>query len=124
MQQADTAIVDAYVRHVTQQVAFGPGPELSSTAQSVARALISGRWPADAEWSALRSEYGWARLMAGSQRPGLIGVEESAQLLNYHTDFTACRRLETLICWGETSPADIVYAARAAAVVVPLTVRT
>jgi hypothetical protein len=44
--------------------------------------LISGRWPSEAEWSALRSEYDWARLMAGSQRPGLIGVEEPTQLLN------------------------------------------
>ena len=106
---------------VTQQVAFGAGPELSPTAQSVARTLISGRWPSEAEWSALRSEYDWARLMAGSQRPGLIGVEEPTQLLNYQTDFTICRRLETLVCWEDTTPADIVYTARAAGVVLPLT---
>jgi hypothetical protein len=82
--------------------------------------LISGRWPSEAEWTALRSEYDWARLMAGSQRPGLIGVEEPTQLLNYETDFTTCRRLETLVCWDDTTPGDIVYAARAAGVVLPL----
>jgi hypothetical protein len=121
LQLADRAVVDAYVRQLTQQVAFGSGPELSPTAQSVARALISGRWPFEAEWAALRSEYDWARLMAGSQRPGLIGVEEPTQLLNYQTDFTMCRRLETLVCWDDTAPADIVYAARAAGAGLPLT---
>jgi hypothetical protein len=121
LQLADRAQVDAYVRQVTQQVAFGAGPELSPTAQSVARTVISERWPSEAEWSALRSEYDWARLMAGSQRPGLIGVEEPTQLLNYQTDFTTCRRLETLVCWEDAAPADIVYAARAAGVVLPLT---
>jgi hypothetical protein len=121
LQLADRAVVDAYVRQLTQQVAFGAGPELSATSQAVARTLISGRWPSEAEWSALRSEYDWARLMAGSQRPGLIGVEDPTQLLNYQTDFTMCRRLETLVCWEDTTPADIVYAARAAGVVLPLT---
>jgi hypothetical protein len=121
LQLADQAVVDGYVRQLTQQVAFGAGPELSPTAQSVARTLISGRWPSDAEWAALRSEYDWARLMAGSQRPGLIGVEEPTQLLNYQTDFRTCRRLETLVCWDDTTPADIVYAARAAGIVLPLT---
>jgi hypothetical protein len=120
LQLADRAVVDAYVRQLTQQVAFGPGPQLSPSAQSVARTLISGRWPSEAEWSALRSEYDWARLMAGSQRPGLIGVEEPTQLLNYQTDFTTCRRLETLVCWDDTTSGDIVYAARAAGVVLPL----
>jgi hypothetical protein len=121
LQLADRAVVEAYVRQLTQQVAFGAGPELSPTAQSVARTLISGRWPSEAEWSALRSEYDWARLMAGSQRPGLIGVEEPTQLLNYQADFTMCRRLETLVCWDDTTPADIVYAARVAGIVLPLT---
>jgi hypothetical protein len=120
LQQADRAVVDSYVRQLTQQVAFGDGPELSATAQSIAKSLISGRWPTDAEWAALRSEYDWARLMAGSQRPGLIGVEEPTQLLNYQADFVMCRRLETLVCWQDNGPADVVYAARAAGVVLPL----
>jgi hypothetical protein len=59
--------------------------------------------------------------MAGSQRPGLIGVEDPTQLLNYQTDFTMCRRLETLVCWEDATPADIVYAARTAGIVLPLT---
>jgi len=62
--------------------------------------------------------------MAGSQRPGLIGVEEPMQLLNYQTDFNTCRRLETLVCWDDTTPADIVYAARAAGVIAPLSVQS
>lgn len=124
LQQADPAVVDGYKRQVTQQVAFGAGPELSPTAQSVAKALISGRWPSDGEWAALRKEYDWARLMAGSQRPGLTGIEEPTQLLNYQTDFTMCRRLETLVCWQDNAPADIVYAARSAGVVLPLNSRT
>ncbi len=117
---AEKSVVDAYARQVTQEVAFSGGPELSLTAQSVARALISGRWPSDAEWSALRTEYDSARLMAGSQHPGLIGIEEGVQLLTYHGDFLLCRRIETLLCWDDAGPADVVYAARAAGVVLPL----
>jgi hypothetical protein len=117
---ADQAVVDGYVRHVTQQVAFGGRLELSSSAQSVARTLISGRWPSEAEWRALRTEYDTARLMAGSQHPGLIGIEEAAQLVTYQSDFLLCRRIETLLCWDDADPADVVYAARAAGVVVPL----
>ena len=78
---AEQPVVDAYVRQVTEQVAFNAGPELSSTAQSVARTLLSGRWPSEAEWSGLRTEYDSARMMAGSQHPGLVGIEEPAQLL-------------------------------------------
>ncbi len=68
---------------------------------------------------ALLTEYESARLMAGSQRPGLMGVEQPAQLVTYQGDFVYCRRLETLLCWESGNPADIVYAARAAALVVP-----
>ena len=50
---ADRHEVDAYVRQLTQQAAFNAGPELSLTAQSVARALVAGRWPEEAEWNAL-----------------------------------------------------------------------
>ena len=54
--------------------------------------------------------------MAGSQRPGLIVVEKPAQLVTYQGDFVHCCRLETLLCWQNRTPADMVYAARAAGV--------
>ena len=118
---ADRHEVDAYVRQLTQQAAFNAGPELSLTAQSVARALVAGRWPEEAEWNALRTEYDSVRLMAGSQHPGLLGFEEPAQLLTYQTDFALCHRIETLLCWDDRAPADIAYAARAAGVIAVFT---
>ena len=118
---ADQHEVDAYVRQLTQQAAFNAGPELSLTAQSVARALVAGRWPEEAEWNALRTEYDSVRLMAGSQHPGLLGFEEPAQLLTYQTDFALCRRIETLLCWDDGAPADVAYAARAAGVIAAFT---
>jgi len=118
---ADQHEVDAYVRQLTQQAAFNTGPELSLTAQSVARALVAGRWPEEAEWNALRTEYDSVRLMAGSQHPGLLGFEEPAQLLTYQTDFALCRRIETLLCWDDGAPADVAYAARAAGVIAAFT---
>jgi hypothetical protein len=119
---AERPAVDAYVRQITQQVAFNAGPELSATAQSVARTLLSARWPSEAEWKALRAEYDSARLMAGSQHPGLMGIEESTQLLTYRSDFASCRRIETLLCWDNGSAADIAYAARAVGVIAAVTV--
>lgn len=116
LERADQDAAEAYARQMTQAAVFGPGPELSSLAQSVARALISSRWPSADEWAALRSEYDMERLMAGSQRPGLTGVEEPAQLVAYVKDFVHCRRLETLLCWEANSPADVVYAAAMAGV--------
>lgn len=119
---ADSAVVDAYVRHVVGQAVFNAGPELSAAAQTVARGIISGRWPADAEWAALRQEYCSAALMAGSQRPGITGLEDKHQLLIYQQDFAVCRRLETVVCWEHDSPADVVYAAWQAGVRVPFDV--
>jgi len=116
LERADQDAAEAYARQMTQAAVFGPGPELSSLAQSVARALISSRWPSADEWAALRSEYDMERLMAGSQRPGLTGMEEPAQLVAYVKDFVHCRRLETLLCWEANSPADVVYAAAMAGV--------
>lgn len=116
LERADQDAAEAYARQMTQAAVFGPGPELSSLAQSVARALISSRWPSAEEWAALRSEYDMERLMAGSQRPGLTGMEEPAQLVAYVKDFVHCRRLETLLCWEANSPADVVYAAAMAGV--------
>lgn len=115
----DPGAVDAYVRHVTGQAVFNCGPELSPAAQSVARAVVAGRWPAPGEWSALRDEYSSARLMAGSQRPGVIGIEDPQQLMAYQRDFAECRRLEVLTCWETGTPADVVYAAWCAGVPTP-----
>lgn len=116
LEKANPDVAEAYARQLTQEAAFGPGPELSSLAQSVARTLVSSRWPSAEEWAALRSEYEMERLMAGSQRPGLTGMEEPAQLMAYVKDFVHCRRLETLLCWEANSPADVVYAAAMAGV--------
>lgn len=115
----DPGAVDAYVRHVTQQAVFNCGPELSPAAQAVARAVVAGRWPAPGEWSALRDEYSSVRLMAGSQRPGVIGIEDPQQLVAYQRDFAECRRLEVLTCWESGTPADVVYAAWCAGVPTP-----
>jgi hypothetical protein len=54
--------------------------------------------------------------MAGSQRPGLQGIEEPDLLVGYVRDFVRCRRLETLLCWEDATPADVVYAAAMAGV--------
>jgi hypothetical protein len=115
LDRAEQDVAEAYVRQLTQEAAFS-GPELSSVAQSVARGLISSRWPSSEEWAALRSEYEKERLMAGSQRPGLQGYEQPEQLVGYVQDFLHCRRLETLLCWEDGTRADIVYAAAMAGV--------
>jgi hypothetical protein len=119
MGRAETAAVDAYCRELTAQAAFHAGPELSPTAQAVARELVSGRWPAGELWAALCSEFNFAQMMAGAQRPGLIGVEDREQMLRYHAEFLTCRRMETLLAWDCGKPADVVYAARAAGVALP-----
>lgn len=119
MSRAESAVVDAYCRELTARAAFHAGPELSATAQAVARDLVSGRWPSAEVWQALRTEFSTVQVMAGSQRPGLIGVEDPAQMLRYHGEYVTCRRLETLLAWDSGQPADIVYAARAAGVVLP-----
>jgi hypothetical protein len=120
MQRADEETVRRYALAVTQEAAFNAGPELPAIAESVARELISQRWPSDADWSALSSEYEMAMLMASSQRPGLFGVEDPGQLLSYQGEYTMCRRMETLLAWRGGAPADVVYAARCAGVSVPL----
>jgi hypothetical protein len=115
LERAEQHVAEGYARQLTQESAFG-GPELSSVAQSVARGLISSRWPSNEEWAALRTEYEMERLMAGSQRPGLQGIEEPDLLVGYVRDFVHCRRLETLLCWQDGTPADVVYAAATAGV--------
>lgn len=51
LDRAEQHVAEAYARQLTQEAAFS-GPELSSVAQSVARGLISSRWPSSEEWSA------------------------------------------------------------------------
>lgn len=118
---APSEVVAAYARQVTSQAAFtATGPELSPVAQAVARAVVSGKWPKEDEWSALRQEYTSAWLMAGSQRPGLDGISDPRQVITYLQDFAVCRRLEMLVCWENDTPADVVYAAWQAGVRLPL----
>jgi hypothetical protein len=92
---------------------------MSTAATSVARAVIAGQWPSEREWAELAAQYENDRLMAGAQRPGLMGVEEPHQLVRYQHDFAQCRRLETLLCWQSGDVADVVYAAITAGVSAP-----
>ena len=118
MDRAVPVDAEAYARQMTQQVVFS-GLEMSPAAQSVARAVVAHRWPAAEEWARLRAEYESARLMAGSQRPGLLGIEEPVQRAAYQRDFIECRRAETLLCWQSGNPADVVYAAITSGVAAP-----
>ena len=108
--QRDADEAERYARQLTQQVVFS-GPEMSTAAMSVARAIIAEQWPSEREWADLTAQYETDLLMAGAQRPGLMGVEEPQQLVSYQRVFTECRRLETLLCWQNGDLADVVYAA-------------
>lgn len=108
--QRDADEAERYARQLTQQVVFS-GPEMSTAAMSVARSIIAAQWPTEREWEDLSAQYEMDRLMAGSQRPGLMGVEEPHQLAAYQHDFAQCRRMETLLCWQNGDLADVVYAA-------------
>jgi hypothetical protein len=116
--RAAPAEAEGWARQVTQQVVFS-GPGMSPIAQSVGRAVAARRWPPAEEWAVLRAEYESARLMAGSQRPGLMGIEEPLQRAAYHRDFVECRRAETLLGWENSDLADVVYAAILSGLVAP-----
>ncbi|WP_457142360.1 hypothetical protein [Mycobacterium sp. URHB0021] len=116
--QRDPDEAERYARQLTQQVVFS-GTEMSPAAMSVARLIIANQWPSEREWEDLNAHYELDRLMAGSQRPGLMGVEEPQQLAAYQHDFAQCRRLETLLCWQSGNIADVVYAAITAGVNAP-----
>ena len=116
--QRDPDEAERYARQLTQQVVFS-GPEMSTAAMSVARAVIAGQWPSEREWAELTAQYETDLLMSGAQRPGLMGVEEPQQLASYQRVFTECRRLETLWCWQNGDLADVVYAAITAGVSAP-----
>lgn len=124
VQRSDESMVDSYVLSVTQEAVFNAGPELPGIAESVGREILSRRWPTEADWSALESEYEGAVLMASAQRPGLFGVEDPMQLLTYQAEFIQCRRMETLMAWRRGTPADVIYAARTAGVMLPISVAT
>ena len=115
---ADEDAAEAYARYLIQHAVFGD-PEMSSTAQAVGRLVVGRQWPTEAQWDALQAEYTDANLMTGSQRPGLLGVEEPHQLMTYRKKFQRCRRVETLLCWREESPADVAYAAAMAGIATP-----
>lgn len=114
--RGDPAVVDHYCCQLARQVVF-EGPHLSDLSETVAQTMfVSGRWPSVRDWRALRSEYAQALVKAASRRPGLLDVEDPAQLIAYRRDFVQCRRLETLLCLGTETLADVAYAARAAGV--------
>ncbi|MGY4647675.1 chemotaxis protein [Mycobacterium sp. URHB0021] len=115
---ADVDAAETYARYLIQHAVFG-GPDLSAAAQSVARQVLGRQWPSAAQWDALQAEYTTDSLMAGSQRPGLRGVEEPHQLVTYREEFQRCRRVETLLCWRDESPADVAYAAAIAGIATP-----
>lgn len=115
---ADEDAAEVYARHLIQH-AVCDGPGLSTTAQTVARQVLGRQYPSAAQWDALAAEYTDTVLMAGSQRPGLIGVERPHQLVTYRSEFELCRRVETLLCWRDENPADVAYAAAMAGIPTP-----
>jgi hypothetical protein len=123
LKAADEPAVRDYCRELTRRVAFGgAGDELPALAQSVAHALVAGRWPKPEEWAALGAEYDKALLLMGAQRPGINGLEDADQILSYAKVFLNCRWLETLLCWERFGGdlANVVYAAWVAGVRAPL----
>jgi hypothetical protein len=123
LQAAGERGVRDYCRELVRRLAFGGlGDELSPVAQSVADALVGGRWPKIEEWAALGAEYETALLLMGAQRPGLNGILDADQAITYEKLFVNCRRLEALLCWdrfgGDLS--NVVYAAWVAGVCAPL----
>lgn len=111
---ADVSVLRDYCRELLRRLVFGgDDDELSSVAQSVARALVAGQWPRVEEWAALGAEYDTAVILAGAQRPGLDGLENADQMVSYARLFVNCRRLEALLCWERYNGdlANVVYAA-------------
>jgi hypothetical protein len=112
-----------YCRELVRRLAFGgTGDELSPVAQSVAHALVAGKWPKVQEWAALGVEYETALLLMGAQRPGLNGVLDTDQTITYAKLFLNCRRLEALLCWDRFGGDlfNVVYAASVAGVCAPI----
>jgi hypothetical protein len=114
VKDADASVMRKYCRELVRRLVFGDDTEgVSAVAQAVAQALVAGNWPAKEEWAALASEYDKAQLLVGTQRPGLDGLENAAQIVSHAQYFVEARRMEALLCWeryGEDL-ANVVYAA-------------
>ena len=114
VKDADPSVMRKYCRELLRRLVFGDEAEgVSAVAQAVGRALVAGNWPAREEWAALRAEYDKAHLLAGTQRPGLDGLENPAQIVSYVKYFVEARRMEALLCWEQHGGdlANVVYAA-------------
>jgi hypothetical protein len=113
--RAEETTVDSFALLLTQEAIAGTDTDdLPPIAESVARELLSRRWPTPEDWAALRSEYDNAMMMASTQRPGLFGAESAEQSAIYRGEFALCRRLEVLLCWQHGNLPDVIYAARCA----------
>ena len=112
----DNSQVRQFCRDTVNGVVFGVDPPLPKRVQLVGRALLDQRSPNTAEWAALRTEYDHAAMYLGASRPGLDAVECADQTRIYREHFIQCRRIETLLRWGQdpwepAEPAEIAYAA-------------
>lgn len=114
VKDADPSVMRKYCRELVRRLVFSDDAEgVSAVVQAVGQALVAGNWPAREEWAALRAEYEKAHLLAGTQRPGLDGFENAAQIVSYAKYFVAARRMEALLCWEQHGGdlANVVYAA-------------
>ncbi|ETZ38132.1 hypothetical protein [Mycobacterium intracellulare] len=114
VKDADPSVMRRYCRELVRRLVFGDDAEgVSAVVQAVGRALVAGNWPAREEWAALRAEYDKAHLLAGTQRPGLDGFENAAQIVSYVKYFVEARRMEALLCWEQHGGdlANVVYSA-------------
>ncbi|GLD33484.1 WXG100-like domain-containing protein [Mycobacterium kiyosense] len=114
VKDADPSVMRTYCRELVRRLVFGDDAEgVSAVVQAVGRALVAGNWPAREEWAALRAEYDKAHLLAGTQRPGLDGFENAAQIVSYVKYFVEARRMEALLCWEQHGGdlANVVYSA-------------
>ena len=114
VKDADPSVMRKYCRELVRRLVFSDDAQgVSAVVQAVGRALVAGNWPAREEWAALASEYDKAQLLVGTQRPGLDGFENAAQIVSHAQYFVEARRMEALLCWeryGEDL-ANVVYAA-------------
>lgn len=119
---ADPSVLRKYCRELLRRLVFGDDAAgVSAVVQAVGRALVVGNWPAREEWAALAAEYDKALLLVGTQRPGLDGLENAAQIVSYVRYFVEARRMEALLCWEQHGGdlANVVYAAWVCGVRIP-----
>lgn len=114
VKDADPSVLRKYCRELLRRLVFSDDAEgVSAVVQTVAQALVAGNWPARQEWAALAAEYDKTHLLAGTQRPGLDGLENAAQIVSHAKYFVEARRMEALLCWEQHGGdlANVVYAA-------------